>query len=293
MRTAAAIFLASCSVLLLGGTFAAATSLDVNAVVADVAAAKGVHTPLGLAGDGDALRADASRQLTAASSAAMEALRKKDQRRVVLESATFVRTGGVVKGLGVFWDGRGPRPLSLFVDAYGSNGGVIASFPYRFTSTGDRQQLAVAASDDPRFVQFGFRFAEGSTELELASVAEDSLAVAAVSPMAMLFHSDYEELVDLLADAGYPSSTSEPIAIFGSVSRFRKAYAIEGPGFVTLLDLFLLRSATGQTSGRIDFLPYVEWGSSLGGGRAVERPQYVPVYFEDVEARYLDDVYPN
>ena len=232
---------------------------------------------------------EAARLLAGASTIAVERQRKRDLQRVVLESSQFRRADGKVQGSGIFWDGKGPRVIDMFIDAWSADGVVVASYPFRLQTTGRRQRIEAIGFDRPDFVQFGFRFASGGSTLEISAVPEEGLEISPVSPDAMLFQSDYDELRDLLEQAGYLHGTSfEPTALFGPVRRFRDDQGIEGPSFVTLFDLFALRAYTGREDGPTDLLPYVDWASSLGGGRAIERPTYQPVIYEDLEAFYLE-----
>ncbi len=279
---------------LVGTTVVTANALAVDVTYASPADAGSANetTGSGLAVSrlSPELMDEASRQLMGASTAAMEMQRRRDQRRVVLESSHFVRRNGRVHGVGIFWDGRGPRPLQMYVDAWGAAGAVVASYPYNFTSTGNRQRLETTGIDKPDFVRFTFRFADGDQKLELSAVPEPDLEVVPVSPSAMLFHSDFGELHSLLEQSGETAVSSyEPAALIGAVKRFRSKNGIKGPEFITLLDLFALRAAAGAQEGPTSMMPYIDWASSLGGGRSIERPTYQPVTFEDGYAYFLDD----
>lgn len=284
-----------CLACLAGTSIASANWLAVDVSFASPASGRSGSTTAGpsslrVASADPALLEEASRQLMGASTAAMEMQRKRDQRRVVLESSHFRRGAGKVHAVGIFWDGRGPRPLQMYVDAWGPSGVVVASYPFNFTSTGNRQRLEAVGIDDPSFVKFSFRFADGGEKLEISSVPESSLDVVPVSPSAMLFHSDYGELREHLEDGGYIEGESfEPAALLGPVKRFRSVHGLNGPEFITLLDLFALREAVGAQGEPVSMGPYVDWASSVGGGRAVERPTYQPVTFEDGFAYLLDD----
>lgn len=280
--------LAACALLFVSGTAAAARLLSVD-LQFDIAAAGGsAVTPAAKPNDGS-LSGQAARLLAGASTIAMEKQRQRDLRRVVLEDSQFSRAGGKVHAAGIFWDGKGPREIDMFIDAWSAEGLVVASYPFRLRTSGTRQRIEATGFDRPDFVQFSFRFASGGAPLEISPVPDNELAISPVSPDAMLFQSDYGELRRQLEDAGYLEGGSfEPSALLGPVQRFRRDQGLNGPGFVTLFDLFALRAFNGNGDGETDLLPYVDWASSLGGGRAIERPTYQPVVYEDVEAYYLE-----
>jgi len=206
---------------------------------------------------------------------AMRILKDKERRNVVLESSSFSRGGGAVRGQGVFWDGAGPREIRMYLDAYGEGSLPIASFPFDFVSTGQKQPLSVTARDYPAFKKFAFRFSHEGVTLDLGAQEENELAVSSVSPSAMLFHSDYGELASLLEAAGFRSSTStEPEAMLGAVRRFRAENGISGPDFVSVGDLFALRRVTNVQGGTTSLIPYVEWSTASGGAREKSQEEY-------------------
>lgn len=283
--------LAVCSICFMSASVvtADALSVDVEFSASEAGEVKAFEGSLARGEDGAVLK-EASRQLMAASTAAMEMQRRRDDRRIVLESSHFARRDGKVRGVGIFWDGKGPRPLQMYVDAWGQAGTVVATYSYNFTSTGNRQKLETTGIDNPAYVKFSFRFTDGNDRLEISAIPAEDLDVVPVSPSAMLFHKDYGEVRALLAALGESSPNSfEPVALFGEVKRFRQQHRIDGPAFITLLDLFALRAAAGAENAETSLLPYIDWASSLGGGRAVERPTYQPVSFEDGYAYLLED----
>ena len=212
---------------------------------------------------------------------AMRILKDKERRSVVLESSSFSRANGAVRGQAVFWDGAGPRPIRMYLDAYGEGRLPIASFPFDFTSTGQRQPLSVTARDYPAFR----RFAHEGVTLDLNSQEVDDLAVSSVAPSAMLFASDYGELASLLDAVGFRSSESmEPEAMLGAVRRFRAENGLSGPDFVSLGDLFALRRVANVRGGPTSLVPYVEWSTASGGAREKRQEEYVEPVEETVTA---------
>tara|TARA_B100000378_G_scaffold277677_1_gene278609 strand:+ start:4022 stop:4948 length:927 start_codon:yes stop_codon:yes gene_type:complete len=221
---------------------------------------------------------------------AMRILKDKERRNVVLESSSFSRGGGAVRGQGVFWDGAGPREIRMYLDAYGDGRLPIASFPFDFVSTGQKQPLSVSARDYPAFKRFAFRFSHEGVTLDLQAQQEGDLAVSSVSPSAMLFHSDYGELAGLLEAAGFRSSASiEPEAMLGAVRRFRAENGISGPDFVSVGDLFALRRVTKVQGGPTSLIPYVEWSTASGGAREKHQEEYSEPVAEDESTKREPD----
>ena len=101
----------------------------------------------------------------------------------------------------------------------------------------------------------------------------------------MLFASDHKEVSTLLSELGMSSGSSkEDVAILEDVKRFRRSRGLDGPDFITLSDLYALRIENGDIRGSKKILPYVLWASSVGGGRAIVRPQYKP----EIETPIID-----
>ena len=206
---------------------------------------------------------------------AMRILKDKERRSVVLESSSFQRGNGVVRGQGVFWDGGGPREIRMYLDAYGEGSLPIASFPFDFTSTGRKQPISVTAKDYPAFRRFAFRFSHEGVTLDL-DAKNDDLTVSSVAPSAMLFQSDYGELASLLDATGFREGESlEPEAMLGAVRRLRIENGISGPDFVSVGDLFALRRVAGVQGGETSLVPYVEWSTASGGAREKRQEEYV------------------
>lgn len=227
--------------------------------------------------NGTALTIEVAQRIDADSRIAMESIAKDDARKIVLETAFFSRGNNQILGSGNFWDGSAPRVLRIYLDAYGEDSEVLESFPLDVRTTGKSQELSIAAGDKATFTKFAFRFTIGGEPLELSSPTDNQLNVAMVSPDAMLFASDYGEVVSLLENLGMASKGSkEPIAVLEDVRRFRRSRGIEGPAFVSLGDLYALRTENDQTKGSIKILPYVLWASSVGGGRSIIRPAFTP-----------------
>ena len=194
---------------------------------------------------------------------AMRILKDKERRSAVLESSSFQRGNGVVRGQGVFWDGGGPREIRMYLDAYGEGSLPIASFPFDFTSTGRKQPISVSAKDYPAFRRFAFRFSHEGVTLDL-DAKNDDLTVSSVAPSAMLFQSDYGELASLLDATGFREGESlEP------------ENGISGPDFVSVGDLFALRRVAGVQGGETSLVPYVEWSTASGGAREKRQEEYV------------------
>ena len=287
------------SAVLMAGTAGAAVHfLSVDASLSAVQTVK--RSPASLSSGGSALQLKASNLLTSESRIAMEKIKTQDEQRVVLESVNFSRGNGIVMGKGSFWDGKGPRPITMFLDAYGEGVEPIASFPVQFNSNGQRQPVSASIRDIPDFERFAFRFVSNGSELRLSSPGEQELAINSISPEAMLFHSDYGELRDLLERQNYIEGKSfEPAAMLSAVDRFRFDHGLEGPSFITIGDLFALRVVSGVSEGKTDVLPYVEWASSISGGRELVRrsvsqvkpaPQKeAPVEKPSEEAFFLDE----
>ena len=225
-----------------------------------------------------ALEARTAEMISVAVRVAAEEMVAQSGRRVILESAAFSRSNGIVTGQGVFWDGQGPRGLKVFIDAYGAGDSPMASFPLDIQSTGQRQPVAFTIHDMPDFERFAFRFTADGEDLRLSSPNETALKTAAVAPTAMLFHSDYGELRSLMEDLGYGEAGSfEPVAMMGMVSRFRQDNGLSGPGFASLGDLFAARIVAGKDVGPTSVTPYLEWASSIAGMREIlRRPVKAP-----------------
>ena len=214
---------------------------------------------------------------------AMRMLADKERRNIVLESPAFTRKDGVVASRAIFWDGAGPRAIRMYVEAYGDGANPVASFPFDFTSTGQKQPISVSIKDYQSFQRFAFRFAHEGVTLDLNAHSGDELKVASVPANAMLFHSDYGELSELLKLAGYMSSNSlEPDALLGAVRRFRADNELPGPNFVTLGDLFALRIVLGIPTGKTSLLPYVEWATAVGGAREKKQEEYIEPVADEI-----------
>jgi hypothetical protein len=231
--------------------------------------------PASASRDGLALVNQAEEMIASETSAAMLLLKQKGSRKIFIEKTDFQRAQQVVKAEAVFYDGGGPRPITMFVDAYVDNSDPVASYPFEFQSTGSRQPVIARFRDEPVFKRFALRFEHQGAPLDPASPESDAPRVHAVSPDAMLFHSDYPELRNLLEQAGYLDSKSfEPAAMFGAVRRFRIAMGIDGPSFITLRDLFALRVFLGLPTGPTKLEAYVEWSSGIEGGWVENRALY-------------------
>lgn len=214
-------------------------------------------------------------RINADSRIAMEAIAQKDARKVVLENAFFARGNGVISGSGRFWDGQGPRVLRIFIDAYDDELEILESFPLDIRTTGSSQEFALQAPDKATFSKFSFRFVSEGESVPLSTPSDTQLNIATVSSNAMLFSSDFSEVDEILKDQGFLSEGSrETVSVLEDVKRFRRAKGIDGPSFVTIGDLYALRIEAGVKGRSIKILPYVLWASSLGGGRAIERPRY-------------------
>lgn len=262
-------------VLSLGAGFGSAVYAFAVETDFDQGIADSMETPEVEEGAASSLAVEASQALASESAVALQLLQKKSQRKLILEEASFARGNGIVLARGAFWDAGGPREIRMFVDAYGSGSLPIASFPFDFTSNGQRQPIEVKVRDYPSFKKFSFRFTHDGVALDVASPNDAGPKLSGVSPQAMLFHSDYGELRELLTRKGYIEDESfEPEAMLGAVRRFRAEEGLPGPGFVTLGDLFALRIVNNVEGGATSLEPYVEWSSGSGGGRMEARETF-------------------
>lgn len=271
----------SCACLLAG----AAASMSFLRIQSDLGSEWDAREPVPvvLGDQPSSLAREAAEDLESEAVMAMRILRDKERRAAVLESSSFARGNGVVQGRGVFWDGAGPRDIRMYLDAYGEGNRPIASFPFDFRSTGQKQPISVSARDYPAFRRFALRFSHEGVTLDLGTDQESDLAVSSVSPSAMLFHADYGELASLLELAGFRKSEStEPEAMLGAVRRFRAENGLSGPDFVSVGDLFSLRRVVGVTGGETSLVPYIEWTTASGGARQKRQEDYVEPVVEPV-----------
>jgi len=260
-------------------TFASATIASANFLFLekDLSLSSDASPAVRPASQSSSLKNSVEERINVDSRIAMEAIAEEDARKIVLENAFFSRGNGIVSGTGRFWDGRAPRVIRIFIDAYGDGPDVLESFPIDIRTTGVSQEFALQAPDKATFTRFAFRFTSEGEPVLLSSPSDDQLNIATVSSNAMLFSSDFKEVDELLEAEGFLSKGSrETVAVLEDVRRFRRANGIDGPSFVTIGDLYALRIESGIQGRSMKILPYVLWASSLGGGRAIARPRYTP-----------------
>ena len=222
------------------------------------------------------LARDAEAMIIAESSFAMSQLKEKGKKRILIDSPSFSPRGTMMIASVSFLDGQAPRPITMFVDAYGDAPFPLASFPYNFESTGVRQPIMVSVKNLPAFKRFELRFTHEGRTLQSTPTDPDFPRISPLNPNAMLFHSDYSELRDLLEGLGYIKTKSfEPSAMYGAVRRFRIDYGLDGPEFATLRDLFALRIVSGLSQGKTTLLPYVEWSSGSDGGWSEPQKEFI------------------
>ena len=121
------------------------------------------------AGTGKALRMAIAEKINADSRIAKESIAAEDARKVVLESAYFSRSEGVITGTGRFWDGSPPRIMRVFLDAYDDGSTPLESFPVDIQTTGKSQNLFIEAPDKATFSRFAFRFTINGQTLKLST----------------------------------------------------------------------------------------------------------------------------